>query len=254
MEDQERLNNIFFGLIGKNISYSFSKTYFSKKFKNLQLSNSEYLNFDLKKIEDFSAIIHKFKGSLRGLNVTIPYKLSIFNYVDHVDETAKKVGAINTIKFANNGSLIGYNTDVFGFENSLTPILKKHHNKALILGTGGASKAVSYVFEKLNIEYFKVSRNPKDSLQISYEDITNDLLNKYTIIVNCSPVGTFPNINDKPTIPYHFLTDKHLLYDLIYNPTETAFLKEGKKQFTQIKNGYEMLELQAEESWRIWNN
>ena len=180
--------------------------------------------------------------------------MSIFNYVDHVDETANKVGAINTIKFANNGSLIGYNTDVFGFENSLTPILKKHHNKALILGTGGASKAVSYVFEKLNIEYFKVSRNPKDALQISYEDITNDLLNKYTIIVNCSPVGTFPNINDKPNIPYHFLTDKHLLYDLIYNPTETAFLKEGKKQLTQIKNGHEMLVLQAEESWRIWNN
>jgi shikimate dehydrogenase len=160
---------------------------------------------------------------------------------------------VNTIKFTNKGRLVGYNTDVFGFENSLLPLLKSHHTKALILGTGGASKAVSYVFEKLKIKYYKVSRNPIDSDQISYEDITDELLKEHTIIVNCSPLGTFPNINDKPNIPYQFLTRKHLLYDLIYNPTETAFLMEGKKHGAKVKNGFEMLELQAEESWKIWN-
>jgi len=250
---EEKLNNILFGLLGKNISYSFSKTYFSKKFTNLQLTNHKYVNFDIENIEDFLEIVSKYKKSLKGCNVTIPYKESIFNYLHEIDRTASEIGAVNTIKFSSDGKLVGYNTDVVGFEKSLIPLLKTHHTKALILGTGGASKAVAYVLKKIDIDYFKVSRNPKDNLAIAYADISNQLLNEYSLIINCSPLGTFPNINEKPMIPYQFLTSKHLLYDLIYNPVETAFLIEGKKRGTQVKNGLEMLELQAEESWRIWN-
>lgn len=250
---EEKLNNILFGLLGKNISYSFSKTYFSKKFMNLQLTNHKYVNFDIENIEDFLEIVSKYKKSLKGCNVTIPYKESIFNYLDEIDRTASEIGAVNTIKFSSDGKLVGYNTDVVGFEKSLIPLLKTHHTKALILGTGGASKAVAYVLKKLDIDYFKVSRNPIDNLALAYADISNQLLNEYSLIINCSPLGTYPNINEKPMIPYQFLTSKHLLYDLIYNPVETAFLIEGKKRGTQGKNGLEMLELQAEESWRIWN-
>ncbi len=250
---EEKLNNILFGLLGKNISYSFSKTYFSKKFMNLQLTNHKYVNFDIENIEDFLEIVSKYKKSLKGCNVTIPYKESIFNYLDEIDSTASEIGAVNTIKFSSDGKLIGYNTDVVGFEKSLIPLLKTHHTKALILGTGGASKAVAYVLKKLDIDYFKVSRNPKDNLVLAYADISNQLLNEYSLIINCSPLGTYPNIHKKPMIPYQFLNSKHLLYDLIYNPVETAFLIEGKKRGTQLKNGLEMLELQAEESWRIWN-
>ena len=250
---EEKLNNILFGLLGKNISYSFSKTYFSKKFMNLQLTDHKYVNFDIENIEDFLEIVSKYKKSLKGCNVTIPYKESIFNYLDEIDRTASEIGAVNTIKFSSDGKLVGYNTDVVGFEKSLIPLLKTHHTKALILGTGGASKAVAYVLKKIDIDYFKVSRNPKDNLVLTYADISNQLLNEYSLIINCSPLGTYPNINEKPMIPYQFLTSKHLLYDLIYNPVETAFLIEGKKRGTQVKNGFEMLELQAEESWRIWN-
>ena len=220
---------------------------------DLQLTNHKYVNFDIENIEDFLEIVSKYKKSLKGCNVTIPYKESIFNYLDEIDRTASEIGAVNTIKFSSDGKLVGYNTDVVGFEKSLIPLLKTHHTKALILGTGGASKAVAYVLKKLDIDYFKVSRNPKDNLAIAYADISNQLLNEYSLIINCSPLGTFPNINEKPMIPYQFLTSKHLLYDLIYNPVETAFLIEGKKRGTQVKNGLEMLELQAEESWRIWN-
>ena len=250
---EEKLNNILFGLLGKNISYSFSKTHFSKKFMDLQLTNHKYVNFDIENIEDFLEIVSKYKKSLKGCNVTIPYKESIFNYLDEIDRTASEIGAVNTIKFSSDGKLVGYNTDVVGFEKSLIPLLKTHHTKALILGTGGASKAVAYVLKKIDIDYFKVSRNPKDNLVLTYADISNQLLNEYSLIINCSPLGTYPNINEKPMIPYQFLTSKHLLYDLIYNPVETAFLIEGKKRGTQVKNGLEMLELQAEESWRIWN-
>ena len=250
---EEKLNNILFGLLGKNISYSFSKTHFSKKFMDLQLTNHKYVNFDIENIEDFLEIVSKYNKSLKGCNVTIPYKESIFNYLDEIDRTASEIGAVNTIKFSSDGKLVGYNTDVVGFEKSLIPLLKTHHTKALILGTGGASKAVAYVLKKLDIDYFKVSRNPIDNLALAYADISNQLLNEYSLIINCSPLGTYPNINEKPMIPYQFLTSKHLLYDLIYNPVETAFLIEGKKRGTQVKNGLEMLELQAEESWRIWN-
>ncbi len=253
MEGKEKLNKELFGLVGKNISYSFSKGYFSDKFRNLQLINHEYVNFDIDKIEDLLSLVNQFKASLKGFNVTIPYKQSIFNYLDEVDATANEIGAVNTVKLTNNGKLIGYNSDVVGFEKSILPLLKKHHTKALILGTGGASKAVGFVLKKLKIDFYKVSRNPIENREISYSEISEKLLKEHTIIINSSPLGTFPNIDQKPSIPYQFLTNKHLLFDLIYNPAETAFLIEGKKQGAQIKNGFEMLELQAEESWRIWN-
>ena len=165
MEGKEKLNKELFGLVGKNISYSFSKGYFSDKFRNLQLINHEYVNFDIDKIEDLLSLVNQFKASLKGFNVTIPYKQSIFNYLDEVDATANEIGAVNTVKLTNNGKLIGYNSDVVGFEKSIVPLLKKHHTKALILGTGGASKAVAFVLEKLKINFYKVSRNPKEKMR-----------------------------------------------------------------------------------------
>lgn len=253
MIEGNKLSKETFGLLGKKISYSFSKGYFTDKFINQGLTNHEYLNFDLDKIQHFSKVIQKFRSSLKGFNVTIPYKQEIFKFLDNIDDTAKEVGAVNTVKYTNKGKLIGYNSDVVGFEQSIIPLLKPHHTKALILGTGGASKAVSYVFGQLGIDCIKVSRQASEKNEILYDDITKSLLSEYTIIVNCSPVGTFPNIDQKPSIPYQFITHDHLLYDLIYNPKETSFLREGINKGALTKNGYEMLVLQAEESWRIWN-
>jgi shikimate dehydrogenase len=253
MEEGKKLNKKTFGLVGKKISYSFSKGYFTDKFLNQGLTNHEYLNFDLESIQDFSKVIQKFHSTLKGVNVTIPYKQEIFKFLDDIDDTAKEVGAVNTVKYTDQGKLIGYNSDVVGFEQSIVPLLKPHHTKALILGTGGASKAVSYVFKTLGIDCVKVSRNAFEKREILYDDLTKPLLSEYTIIINCSPVGTFPNVNQKPAIPYQFITHDHLLYDLIYNPKETSFLSEGMKKGARTKNGYEMLVLQAEESWRIWN-
>ena len=170
-----------------------------------------------------------------------------------MDKTAKKIGAVNTIKFTKKGLLKGYNTDVVGFENSLTPFLKNHHKRALILGTGGASKAIAFSLKRLGIKYRFVSRNPLKKKEISYDSITEKTMKNYTILINSSPVGTFPDVHLMPQIPYIWITDQHLLFDLIYNPSETSFLKEGKKKGAAIKNGLQMLELQAEESWRIWN-
>ncbi len=252
MEEEGKLNKVLFGLVGKNISYSFSRDYFSKKFEKLELDHHQYVNFDIEKIEDFSKVIHEFKFCIKGLNVTIPYKQDVFLYLDKVHKTARKIGAVNTIRITKKGNLKGYNSDVVGFQKSIEPLLKSHHTKAIILGTGGASKAIAYVFKQLGIKFLKVSRHPKRK-EISYSEITQELLEEYTIIVNSTPVGTFPKTDQKPQIPYQYLTHKHLLYDLIYNPEVTAFLAEGIKRKAQTKNGYEMLELQAEESWRIWN-
>ncbi len=238
-----------FGLVGRNISYSFSRGYFSEKFKNLNLSNYEYLNFDIQKIDEFPQIIKQ--PYLSGLNVTIPYKEEVFSYMDKISKKAKKIGAINTIKITKKGKLKGFNTDEYGFRNSLKPLLKKHHKKALILGTGGASKAVAYALKKLKIKYKFVSRT-KDENHFLYSDLSKEILKKYTLIINCTPLGTHPNIEVCPKIPYEFLTKKHLLYDLVYNPKESLFLKKGKKQGATIKNGQQMLELQAEKAWKIW--
>ncbi|MGJ8759742.1 MAG: shikimate dehydrogenase family protein [Polaribacter sp.] len=248
----ERKNKVF-GLLGKDIEYSFSRGYFTEKFEKLDLQKCRYVNFDLQKIEDFTTVIKEGGDSLGGINVTIPYKEEVMKYLDKLDETAKAIGAVNTIKFTKRGNLKGYNSDVVGFEKSIFPLIKKHHKRALILGTGGASKAIAYALKKNDIKFKFVSRNPEGKKEISYQDLTEEIMEKYQIIINSSPVGTSPNTDRCPDIPYQFITEKHLLYDLIYNPEVTTFLAKGKAQGATIKNGYEMLQLQAEESWRIWN-
>ncbi|MDV7187176.1 shikimate dehydrogenase [Lutibacter sp. TH_r2] len=242
-----------FGLLGKDISYSFSRKYFSEKFEKLGLTNLKYVNFDIPEIEEFPFLYYQQEEDFGGINVTIPYKQAVMRYMDEIDEDAEKIGAVNTIKFTDNYKLIGYNTDFYGFKNSIKPLLKPHHTKALILGTGGASKAIAYAFSKLNIEVKFVSRRLGDN-NFLYSVLNEEILKEYTVIVNCSPVGTFPNTTEAPDIPYKFITQKHLLYDLIYNPEKTQFLLEGEKNGAQIKNGLEMLELQAEKSWEIWNS
>jgi len=242
-----------FGLIGKNISYSFSRKYFKEKFQKLGLNNCKYDNYDIPEIEEFPFVIYHQEDEFQGFSVTIPYKQSIIKYLDEVEGDAKEIGAVNTIKVTSDNKLIGYNTDVYGFQKSIEPLLKKHHNKALILGTGGASKAVAYALEKLNIKYEFVSRNISDS-SLLYSILNKEIIEKHTVIINCTPLGTHPNIENSPNIPYEFLTGKHLLFDLIYNPEKTKFLHEGEKRGTAIKNGLEMLEMQAEKSWEIWNS
>lgn len=245
--------NKLYGLLGENISYSFSKSYFSEKFKNLQLNDCEYTNFDIADIQDFSRIINQHEN-LKGLNVTIPYKEKILPILTNLDETASEIGAVNTIKFLKNGDLVGCNTDAFGFENSLKPLLKSNHNKAFILGTGGASKAIAYVLKKNAINFKFVSRNPSSKVEIAYKDITEKMMKETNLVINCTPLGTSPKTELFPNIPYHFISENHLLYDLIYNPKITTFLAKGKAEGATIKNGLEMLQLQAEESWRIWNS
>jgi len=239
-----------FGLIGKNIDYSFSKTHFSEKFKQEKL-NCVYKNFDLQSIENFSNIFES--KNISGLNVTIPYKESIIPYLDALDNEAKAIGAVNTINIKGN-KLIGYNTDHYGFKSSLLPHLKSTHKKALILGTGGASKAVAYALESLEIEVCFVSRKPKNEQTITYDDLRIEDIQECTIIINSTPVGTYPNIDEYPNIPYSGIGENHLLYDLIYNPSETKFLSLGKKANAQVLNGLEMLRLQAEKSWEIWHS
>lgn len=251
MKEEER--DKLFGLLGKNISYSFSRGYFTEKFKELNLNQHKYVNFDLQEIKDFPAIIDE-NENLKGINVTIPYKEAVIPFLSKLDKTAEEIGAVNTIKFTKRGDLKGYNSDVVGFENSISPLLKKHHKRALILGTGGASKAIAYALKRNDIKFKFVSRKPKGKKQISYDDLTQEVLEKYTIIINSTPVGTSPEIDKCPNIPYQFITNKHILYDLIYNPAETTFLSKGKEKGATIKNGLEMLKLQAEESWRIWND
>jgi len=242
-----------YGLLGKNISYSFSANFFSKKFLNENIENSEYVNFDLQNIQDFKKLIQE-NDNLKGMNVTIPYKEDVIPYLNILDKTAEKIGAVNTIKFTKRGNLKGYNTDVVGFAESIKPLLKRHHKKALILGTGGASKAVAYVFKKNDIKFKYVSRKPKGKKQISYDSLNEEMMNDFSIIVNCTPLGTFPNVEAFPNIPYQYITEKHLLFDLIYNPEITQFLAKGKEKGAVIKNGYDMLVLQAEASWNIWNS
>ena len=238
-----------FGLIGYPLSHSFSKGYFTEKFKKENITDARYDIFPLENIESFKTLCEQ-TPNLSGLNVTIPYKQQVIPFLDNLDEAAAKVGAVNTIKFVN-GKKTGYNSDIYGFEMSLKPMLENFHDYALILGTGGASKAVEYVLDKLNIPFQYVSR-AKSANCTSYQEIDETLMSKAKIIINTSPVGMYPNIDNAPDIPYQFITDKHLLYDLVYNPEETLFLKKGKEQGATVKNGLEMLYLQAEKSWNIW--
>ncbi|MEO1009983.1 MAG: shikimate dehydrogenase [Bacteroidota bacterium] len=240
-----------YGLVGKDISYSFSKGYFTKKFADLGLEHYSYENFDLRHIGEFPKLLNQ-GNDLKGLNVTIPYKEEVIPFLSGLEGAARHIGAVNTIQFQDRKEVVGHNTDAYGFRNSLEPFLKKHHQAALILGTGGASKAVAYVFNNLGIAYRFVSRNPGKG-QLGYPEIDGAILEKSTIVVNCTPLGTFPKVDQKPPIPYSLLTPRHLLYDLIYNPSKTAFLLGGEAQGTAITNGLRMLELQAEKAWEIWN-
>ena len=251
MEKEQDRSNHKFGLIGKDISYSFSRSYFTKKFEKENLPHS-YVNFDIATIEELDQII-KDTSNLKGLNVTIPYKQSVIPLLDEIDKTAKKIGAVNTIKITRYKNLIGYNTDYYGFKKSLEPLLKEHHKNALILGTGGASKAVTYALKKLKIDFDYVSRTPKQGVKFLYSDLTPNIIASYPIIINCTPIGTFPKVNECPDIPYEAITDQHILYDLIYNPPQTKFLSCGDLKGATTCNGQEMLELQAEKSWKIWN-
>ena len=238
-----------YGLVGKNIAYSFSKGYFKEKFEKLGLANYSYENFDLQDINEFSDVL-KNTSNLEGLNVTIPYKQEVIPFMNSLDSQAEQIGAVNTIQFTKDGPK-GFNTDAYGFENSIRPFLQHHHKKALILGTGGASKAVAFVLSELQIDSVFVSRNPSDE-QMSYTDLNDKVFEEYTVLINCTPLGTHPNVEKKPNIPYQAITEKHLLFDLIYNPSKTAFLQEGESRGARICNGHRMLELQADRAWEIW--
>jgi len=240
------------GLLGKNISYSFSRNYFKNKFENENITGISYENFDIEDISHFPEIIKNTEG-LKGLNVTIPYKEEVIPFLDKVNKKAKAIGAVNTIKINKKGKLIGYNTDCSGFINSLKPFLKKHHKKALILGTGGASKAVMYTLKEKGIKCHYVSRTASKKVKYTYQDLNEAIISNYQIIVNCTPLGTFPNIEESPNIPYEGITEKHILFDLIYNPKETKFLYLGKQNRATTINGLNMLKLQAEKAWAIWN-
>ena len=250
MENAQDKLNYKFGLVGKDISYSFSRGYFADKFKKEDLQHT-YVNFDLQSIDELKAII-KNTSNLKGLNVTIPYKEQVIPLLDKLNKRAKEIGAVNTIRITKNNKLKGYNTDFYGFKNSLKPHLKSHHKKALILGTGGASKAIAYALKKLKIKYDFVSRSQKENVTYLYSDLSSDIISKYTIIINCTPIGTFPKVNQCPNIPYDAITSKHILYDLIYNPEQTKFLQCGELKGATTINGSEMLRLQAEKSWEIW--
>jgi shikimate dehydrogenase len=239
------------GLIGYPLSHSFSKKYFSNKFADENISGYHYELFPLNHIQALSTLL-KEQPNLVGLNVTIPYKEQVIPFLKEMSESATAIGAVNTIVIKN-GELKGFNTDAYGFEVSLSKMLQTQHKKALILGTGGAAKAIQYVLTKLNIEYKYVSRLPNEE-QFSYYDLNKEIISEYKIIINTTPIGMSPNADDCPRIPYEAITDKHLLYDLVYNPALTLFLKQGKDKGASIKNGLEMLHLQAEKSWDIWQD
>ncbi len=240
-----------YGLIGKDLSHSFSKTFFTYKFEQENRRDS-YHNFELDHLEEFPQLIKKTEG-LKGLNVTIPYKEAIIPYLYKLDKEAEKIGAVNTIKFRKDGKLIGYNTDHYGFAKALADFFPIKEKTALILGTGGASKAVRYVLDAMEFEYELVSRKPTvDS--ISYDSLSRDIIADHLLIVNCTPLGTSPNVNDCPKIPYQHLTRDHVLFDLIYNPRETEFMKRGFVKGARVTNGLKMLENQAKKSWRIWKS
>ena len=239
-----------FGLVGKNISYSFSKVYFGEKFQKLNLVDYSYENLDFQNIDEFPEFIIQ-NPTISGLNVTIPYKETILPYLDKLSKKAAEIGAVNTIKITKSGKLKGFNTDYLGFKKSLGPLLNSNHKKALILGTGGASKAVAYALKELEIPYLYVSRTAvRDT--ISYNQLNENTFKEFQIIVNCTPVGTSPNTHLYPDIPYEYFTKNHIAFDLIYNPAETMFLKKAVEQEAIIKNGLDMLKLQADKSWDIW--
>ena len=234
-----------YGLIGRNLSHSFSYKYFQEKFFKEQLSDCQYLNFELEDISILRDIIKK--NNLSGVNITIPFKEKVIPFLDKLSKDAAEIGAVNTIEIKSE-KLIGHNTDVFGFAQSFISLLKERKN-ALILGSGGASKCVQFVLKKNNIDFIVVSRNSDFTLA----EITEETIQKHSIIINTTPLGMYPKTDRFPHLPYNAINSKHLVYDLVYNPEESQFLKKGRRMGAQIKNGIQMLNLQAKESWKIWN-
>ena len=242
------------GLIGYPVSHSYSKKYFSEKFERENLPEWAYELYPIEKIEKLKTFL-KSEPELVGFNVTVPYKVAVMNYLDEIDPEALIIGSVNTVSIIeseNGKKLKGYNTDVYGLEKSLIPLVKPGINKALILGTGGSARAVKFVLRNHDIPYTSVSRHRHDT-RIQYEDITEATIQEHNIIINSTPVGMHPNVEDFPQIPYHLITNKHLLFDLVYNPEETQFLKKGREKGATIKNGLDMLHLQSEKCWEIWN-
>ena len=240
-----------YGLLGKNIDYSFSKTFFSIKFEQ-EKRNDSYENFDIECLGKLNEILAE-NQELKGLNVTIPFKEDIIPHLDRLDKEAEKIGAVNTIKFGRDGKLIGYNTDHYGFAKALADLLPIKTKTALILGTGGASKAIAYVLDAMQFDYKLVSRN-KTSDTITYSELTKEMMESHYLVINCTPLGTHPNVHEYPDIPYHHLTSDHVLFDLIYNPRQTEFLKFGFTKGARVSNGLKMLEYQAKKSWSIWKS
>ncbi|CCZ47318.1 MAG TPA: shikimate dehydrogenase [Mediterranea massiliensis] len=244
-----------YGLIGYPLKHSFSISYFNEKFQSENI-DAEYVNFEIPRIEDFMEVVEE-NPNLRGLNVTIPYKEQVIPYLDELDKDTAKIGAVNVIKIIPQGKgdvkLVGYNSDTIGFTRSIEPLLQSHHVKALILGTGGASKAVFHGLANLGIEATFVSRTKKSNDILTYQELTPEIMQEHTVIVNTTPLGMYPNVDACPDIPYDQLTPNHLLYDLLYNPHETLFMKKGMERGATVKNGLEMLLLQAFVSWEIWN-
>jgi len=238
-----------FGLIGRKLEHSFSSSYFTKKFEELQLDH-RYLNFEMESISELPDLISTEK--LNGLNVTVPYKESVLPFLDELNPIAEEIGAVNTIEFKEE-KLIGHNTDAFGFRQSIKPFLKSNHERALILGSGGSSKAVQFVLKQIGVECFTVSRTPAGD-QLHYQDLNQEIITTCQLIVNATPVGMYPFPDNHPDIPYRYITDQHLLIDLIYNPEQTGFMKNGRSNGATVLNGLTMLKQQAEKSWSIWND
>lgn len=238
---------ITYGLIGYPLGHSFSKAYFTEKFNNVGI-DAQYLNLEIPDIDQFKEVIAT--NELSGLNVTIPYKQQVIPFLDKLSEAAQQIGAVNTIQFSS-GKLIGHNTDYVGFRDSLKPLLRPHHTKALVLGTGGSSKAVVYALQQMGIDVLQVSRKPSVG-QVTYADINEQILAEHTLLVNTTPLGMSPNVNEAPDLPYQYINHTHLFFDLVYNPAETLFLQKAKAQGATVKNGLEMLQLQAEAAYAIW--
>lgn len=240
-----------YGLIGYPLGHSFSKGYFDRKFTREGIQGCSYDNYPVSSIELFPQLIRDHPG-LSGLNVTIPYKESVIQFLDSMGADAKQIGAVNCIRIRS-GKLTGYNTDYLGFQESLSGILQPWHQKALILGTGGSSRAVAYALRKHKIDFLFVSRRKQHQKIVTYDDLRSSMMDQYLLLINTTPVGMFPDLHSFPDIPYDQVTPRHLLYDLIYNPEQTVFLQKGASRGATIKNGQQMLEFQAEASWKIWN-
>lgn len=242
-----------YGLIGYPLVHSFSKSFFNEKFQNEDI-DAEYINFEIKTIDDLPEVLAT-NPELKGLNVTIPYKEKVLSFLDYVSVEARAIGAVNVIRVESKGGdtfLRGYNSDVIGFTKSIEPLLESHHKKALILGTGGASKAVNYGLKSLGLETLLVSRFERPGT-IQYKDVTPEVVKEYNVIVNCTPCGLYPHTDECPDLPYEAMDSHNLLYDLLYNPDETLFMKKGKERGAMTKNGLEMLLLQAFASWDFWH-